>query len=101
VQRPGYEVTAAVDWAPGQAFDARAEIRRIGEAVDLGPDGREARLPAATEVNLRLAVPVIRFEGGARLSVTAAVDNLTDALIEPQLGLPLAGRTLRLGFRVE
>jgi iron complex outermembrane receptor protein len=101
VQRPGHELTAAVDWAPGDAFDLRAEIRRIGAAVDLAPDGSEAPLPAATEINLRLAVPVIRFAGGTKLSVTAAADNLTDAQIEPQLGLPLPGRTLRIGFRIE
>jgi iron complex outermembrane receptor protein len=101
VQRPAYEATAAIDWAPGDSFDARAEVRWIGGAVDLAPDGSEAALPAATEVNLRLAVPIVRFAGGTRLSVTAAVDNLTDAQIEPQLGLPLPGRTLRFGVRVE
>lgn len=101
LQRPSYELTAAVDWAPGDAIDLRAEIRQIGPAVDLAPDGSKARLPPATEINLRLALPVIRFAGGRQMSLTAAADNLTDALIVPQLGLPLAGRTLRIGFRVE
>ena len=101
VQRPAYEASAAVDWAPGGLFDVRAEVRFIGDAVDLGPDGQEAALPAATELNMRLAVPIIRFEGGTRLSLTAAVDNLTNAFIEPQLGLPLPGRMVRMGIRVE
>jgi iron complex outermembrane receptor protein len=101
VQRPAYEASAAIDWAPRGLFDVRAEVRWIGGAVDLGPDGREAALPAATEVNMRVAVPIIRFEGGTRLSLTAAVDNLTNAFIEPQLGLPLPGRALRMGIRVE
>jgi iron complex outermembrane receptor protein len=101
VQRPGHELTAAVDWAPRDAFDLRTEIRRIGAAVDLAPGGSEAMLPAASEINLRLAVPVIHFAGRAKLSVTAAADNLTNAQIEPQLGLPLPGRTLRIGLRVE
>lgn len=101
VQRPGYEATAAVDWAPKGLFDVRAEVRFIGDAVDLGPDGKEAALPAATELNMRVAVPIIRFEGGTRLSITAAVDNMTNAFIEPQLGLPLPGRTIRMGIRVE
>ena len=30
-----------------------------------------------------------------------AVDNLTNAFIEPQLGLPLPGRVVRMGIRVE
>lgn len=101
VQRPAHELTAAVDWAPGDAIDLRAEVRQIGPAVDLAPDGSEARLPPATEINLRLALPVLRFAGGRQLSLTAAADNLTDALILPQLGLPLAGRTMRIGFRIE
>lgn len=101
VQRPAYEASAAVDWAPKGLFDVRAEVRFIGGAVDLGPDGNEAKLPSATELNMRLAVPVIRFDGGTRLSITAAVDNLTNAFIEPQLGLPMPGRTIRMGIRVE
>lgn len=101
VQRPAHEMTAAVDWAPGDAIDLRAEIRHIGPAVDLAPDGVEARLPPATEINMRAAIPLIRFVGGRQIWLTAAADNLTDALIVPQLGLPLAGRTLRIGFRVE
>ena len=100
VQRPRYEVTAAVDWAPAQAVDVRVELRRTGAAVDLAPDGGQARLPPSTEVNLRASVPAIRFAGGLQLSLTAAVDNLTDARVLPQLGLPLPGRTIRLGIRV-
>ena len=101
VQRPAYEATAAVDWAPGELFDVRAEVRFIGDAVDLGPDGKEAALPSAAEVNMRIAVPIIRFGTGPRLFITGAVDNLTNAFIEPQLGLPLPGRVIRMGIRVE
>jgi iron complex outermembrane receptor protein len=101
VQRPAYEASAAVDWAPGGLFDVRAELRFIGDAVDLAPDGQEAALPAATELNMRLAVPIIRFDGGTRLMITAAVDNLTNAFTEPQLGLPMPGRIVRMGIRVE
>jgi iron complex outermembrane receptor protein len=93
-----------VDWAPGDAFDLRAEIRRIGAAVDLAPDGSEATLPAATEINMRLAIPIVRIAGGIAggitVALTAAADNVTNATIMPQIGLPLPGRTLRLGLRV-
>jgi len=97
VQRPFHEVMAALDWAPGEAFDVRAELRRIGPARDLDGDGSLARLPPGTEINLRARVPVARI-GSARLSATAAVDNLTNALVLPQLGLPLPGRTVRIGL---
>ena len=97
VQRPFHEVMAAIDWAPDEAFDVRAELRRIGPARDLAIDGSLARLPPATEINLRARVPVARI-GGARLSATAALDNLTNAVVLPQLGLPLPGRTVRFGL---
>jgi iron complex outermembrane receptor protein len=97
VQRPFHELMAAIDWAPGKAFDMRAEVRRIGPARDLDSDGTLARLPPATEINLRARLPVARI-GTARLSATAAVDNLTNSVVLPQLGLPLPGRIIRIGL---
>ena len=97
VQRPFHEVMAAIDWALGEAFDIRAELRRIGPARDLDSAGALTRLPPATEVNLRARLPVACLHG-ARLSATAAVDNLTNAVVFPQVGLPLPGRTVRLGL---
>lgn len=100
VQRPGTEIALALDYLfPGDA-DLRAELRHIGGAVDLDAAGARIALPAATELNMQAAVPLVRL-GAARLSLTLAADNLTDALILPQTGLPLAGRTLRLGIRID
>lgn len=104
VQRPDHEVMLAIDWAPRRhgerLFDLRSEVRRIGPAVDLAPDGTTARLPAATEWNLRAALPLGRI-GATHVWLTAAADNLTNAVVVPQLGLPLPGRTVRFGIRVE
>jgi iron complex outermembrane receptor protein len=101
LQRPFHEAMVALDWAPNDAFDMRAELRRIGPARDLAPDpngdGNLARLPPATEINWRVRVPVACVRG-TRLSATAAIDNLTNAVMLPQLGLPLPGRTLRIGI---
>ena len=99
IQRPEHEAMLAVDWAPA-GFDMRAELRRTGSAVDLAPDGTKAVLAAATEINLRAALPIMRFADGGHLSFTAAADNLTNAVIAPQLGLPQPGRALRFGFRL-
>ncbi len=96
-QRPAHEVMLAIDWAPRDAFDLRAELRHVGPARDLAPDGRLARLSPGTEVNLRGRLPVARIVK-APLSVTAAVDNALNGLVTPQLGLPLPGRTVRLGL---
>jgi iron complex outermembrane receptor protein len=103
LQRPAQEAMLALDWAPksslGEAFDLRAELRRIGPARDLAPDGTLARLAPATEINLRARVPVLRL-GHVPVSVTAAIDNLTNAVILPQLGLPQPGRSIRIGLIV-
>ena len=103
LQRPAHESMLALDWAPksglGEAFDLRAELRRIGPARDLAADGALARLAPATEINLRARVPVLRL-GKAQVSATAAIDNLTNAVILPQLGLPQPGRSIRIGLIV-
>ncbi|WP_156255800.1 TonB-dependent receptor plug domain-containing protein, partial [Sandarakinorhabdus oryzae] len=99
VQRPAHEVMAALDWAPREAFDVRAEIRHVGPARDLAPDGTLARLQPGTELNLRARVPVLRL-GQLPVSATAAIDNLTNAVVLPQLGLPLPGRGIRVGIIV-
>ena len=103
LQRPAQEAMLALDWAPksglGEAFDLRAELRRIGPARDLAADGTLARLAPATEINLRARVPVLRL-GKAQVSATAAIDNLTNAVILPQLGLPQPGRSIRIGLIV-
>ncbi|WP_164155685.1 TonB-dependent receptor plug domain-containing protein [Sandarakinorhabdus rubra] len=98
-QRPFHEAMLAIDWAPGEAFDARIEARHIGPARDLGPDGRLARLPPATEFNLRTRLPLTRI-AGARLSLIGAIDNIGNAVTFTQLGLPLPGRTWRIGLRL-
>lgn len=99
LQRPAHEAMLALDWAPREAFDVRAELRHIGPARDLAPDGRLARLAPATEINLRARVPVLRL-GQVPISATAAIDNLTNAVVLPQLGLPQPGRSVRVGIIV-
>lgn len=99
-QRPSYEALAALDWNVPGKFDLRAELRAVGSALDLGAEGEPVTLPAAAELALRGAVPLLRV-GRNRLFLTLAADNLTDAQIFPQAGLPLPGRLLRIGLRFE
>ncbi len=99
-QRPSFEALAVLDWnVPGQ-FDLRAELRGVGQAIDLDAAGRSVELPAAAEIAVRAAVPVAKL-GSRHLLLTLAVDNLTDAQIFPQAGLPLPGRVWRLGLRFD
>jgi iron complex outermembrane receptor protein len=100
-QRPDYELLAALAYQPVPDLSLRAEFRRVGAAVDLGPDGEAALLPAGNEVNLRTRWAVARLRTGTRLFLTGSVDNVGDALITPQLGLPLPGRSFRIGVQLD
>ena len=99
-QRPSYEVSAAANFDLSERLSLRAEIRRVGPAVDLDANGAKARLASGDEVNLRGRLHVARFGGGPRLFLTASVDNLFDDVITPQLGLPLPGRSARIGLQI-
>jgi hypothetical protein len=98
-QRPSHEAFAALDWNLPEHFDLRAELHRIGGAVDLDAAGGVVRLAPGTLVALRGAVPVVRLTR-ARIWLTAALDNATDTLVLPQSGLPLPGRLWRIGLRL-
>lgn len=97
-QRPSYEVNAALEYAWRGAI-GRIEVHRIGGAVDLGSKGAEVPMPGSTVVNLRASAPVLFADVAGGLEITGAIDNVTDAVVLPQLGLPAAGRTVRIGLR--
>jgi len=99
-QRPSFEALAVIDWNLPGRFDVRAELRGVGGAVDQGPEGELVDLPAAVELALRGAVPLARI-GENRIWLTLAVDNLNEAQIFPQAGLPLPGRLWRIGLRLD
>ena len=99
-QRPSYELGVAAAVRPVDALSLRAELRRVGPAVDLAPDGNKARLAPGNEINLRGRWQVAKVWRGSRMALTASVENLTDDVITPQLGLPLPGRSLRVGLQL-
>ncbi|HEV2567302.1 TonB-dependent receptor plug domain-containing protein [Sphingomonas sp.] len=100
VQRPSYDAMTALDWQPVERLSLRGEYRRVGPAVDLAPNGIKARLKAGEEINLRGRWNLVSLFAGAPLWLTASIDNVTDDVITPQLGLPLPGRSFRIGFQI-
>ncbi len=100
LQRPGRQIIAALDWNATPALDLRAEAQNIGRATDLADNGAFVRLPGATSLNFRAFWKVAELSSFGKLTLTASLDNATDALILPQLGLPAPGRTLRFGVRL-
>jgi iron complex outermembrane receptor protein len=100
LQRPGHQLTAALDWSPVSDLDLRAEVTKGGSAHDLADSGAVIKLPGYTSVNLRAFATVGRIGALGPLALFVIADNLGDALIVPQLGLPVPGRTLRVGIRI-
>lgn len=99
--RPSYVSFLSVAWRGG-GWQATAEGMALGprmsaDVTDAG-DGL-MRLPAQGTVNLRIARAVTGGVGPlSRGAVHLRVDNVFDALVESQVGLPLAGRTVICGF---
>lgn len=100
LQRPNHQITAALDWSAVPAIDLRAEIQHGGKSFDLSDSGSTIQLPGYTSLNLRTFTKIGTIDGVGAIALFAAADNLTDALILPQLGLPLPGRSLRIGIRI-
>ncbi len=99
-QRPSYEVAAAATYKPIDALSLRGEFRRVGPAVDLDADGNKAQLAPGNEINLRARWQVAELWRRSKLALTGSVENLTDDVITPQLGLPLPGRSFRVGLQL-
>lgn len=100
LQRPRHQLTAALDWSPVPAFDLRAEVMNGGPAYDLADNGAIIRLPGYTALNLRGFATLGQIRDVGPLAIFVIADNVTDALILPQTGLPAPGRTLRIGLRI-
>lgn len=100
LQRPLHQLTAALDWSPLPAFDMRAELIHGAHAFDLADDGGIVRLPAYTAINLRAFLSLGEVNQLGPLSLFVVADNVGDALILPQAGLPAPGRSFRVGIRI-
>ena len=100
VQRPDRQIIAALDWNATPALDLRAEVQNVGPATDLADNGAFVQLPSATSLNFRAFWKVAEISSFGKLTLSVSLDNATDALILPQLGLPAPGRTFRFGVRL-
>lgn len=100
LHRPGEQLNLALDWRATSSLDIRAELSYIGRAYDLGNDGAEIHLPSSTSFGLRGVMTIGRTHD-RDIYLTAAVDNLTDALVLPQSGLPAPGRSFHVGIRID
>lgn len=95
-ERPGALGYLGLAYDAGQGPTALAEVVYTGTAYSLGTSDL-VELPTSTVVNLRAGY---RLPLPSRPEVFARVDNLLDAVVVPQLGLPGPGRTAQLGARI-
>jgi iron complex outermembrane recepter protein len=100
LQRPSRQIAAALDWNVSKALDLRAEVQNTSAARDLADNGAIVQLPGATSLNLRAFWTIAELPQFGKMTLTASLDNATDALVLPQLGLPAPGRTFRIGIRL-
>ena len=92
-QRPKRQISATFNYYHSERIHFSADILHLGEAKDDGENGVET-LPASTQLDLRM---FYELAGRRDWRFFVAVENLTDELVLPQLGLPAPGRTWRVG----
>jgi len=97
-EKPEVLTTLASRFGPFRGISLDVTGVHTGRAYGLAPDNALRALPSSWRVNVRLAAQRFFADSGLFLQMYAGVDNLTDALQLPQLGLPDAGRTARIGM---
>jgi iron complex outermembrane receptor protein len=99
-QRPELQANLAIDVQPTSRWDLRIELDHVGEARDEDASGAVVDLPASTQLNLRAFYALSADQSEAQRLLFVSIDNITDELVVPQIGLPAPGRTIRLGLRL-
>ena len=80
----------------GFCYEERLEVERRGRAYSPDENGIFKPLEESTELNLRVSQWIDTSVGKVEFYLRA--DNVTNALVEPQLGLAAPGRWIKGGF---
>ncbi|MCH8275913.1 MAG: TonB-dependent receptor [Bacteroidetes bacterium] len=93
-------VTGAMTISASTRWGASARVSAVytGRAYALTTRNTQVKLPTSLILNLRLALRKYIRENGLFAELYAGVNNLSDRLTLPQLGLPGAGREYRVGL---
>jgi iron complex outermembrane receptor protein len=97
-EKPDVLGRLAVSLEPPAGLIALIDADYTGRAYSLDDDNQFVALPTSLTLNARAGY---RFSlpAGRSVEVYLRVENLADAVVMPQLGLPDAGRTLRGGAK--
>ena len=99
-QRPEFQAALAVDYTFGRDWDFYFEAEYLGVAKDEDENGNVVDLPTSWHVDVRL-FKTLNARADGRWRVYAGVDNATNDVVLPQLGLPQPGRTISMGVLFE
>ena len=85
--------------ASNRGAKRRVETEHVGRAWSADESGTLVALERSTTLNCRLAYGLeLLLEREAEMFLH--IDNLTDMLVEPQLGLPAPGWPIRVGVKI-
>jgi iron complex outermembrane receptor protein len=99
-QRPEFQGALALDYFFGHDWDFYFEAQYMGVAQDEDENGEVVDLPTSWHIDVRLFKTLKERENG-RWRAYAGIDNATNDVVLPQLGLPQPGRTLTAGVVFE
>ena len=94
LRRPKYQLSFVMDYILRNNISSRLLIQRIGKALDEDITGEIATLEASTEIDLKLF-----YQRDRNWTFYSEINNLTNAVVLPQLGLPSRGRMVIFGVK--
>lgn len=99
-EKPETLVTLNVEVDLTTRLRFRSSVVYTGRAYGLGLDNNFVALPTSTEVNFRASYGAFFANPGVYVEGYVGGDNVFDANTLPQLGLPSAGRSGRIGLNI-
>ena len=96
-QRPDTQILLAANYRFKNGANIRAEMNHTGRAFDEDEDGSIQALNRSNEFNVQFFVPIRETRLGS-LQFYGALNNITDTVVLPQLGLPAPGRTIKIWY---
>lgn len=99
-EKPSLLARLRLDYTHPSGFSSSFEAERVGRAWSAGESGSLVPLERSTALNWRIAYGLDLPQNDSTAELFLHVDNLTDTIVEPLLGLPAPGRAIRIGVRI-
>ena len=99
-EKPEILITVNADYTLVPGIKLHSSLVHTGIAYGLAESNSQIKLPTSTVVGARISTNKYFSSTGLFAELYAGVDNLTDAVQLPQLGLPAPGRSFRFGMNL-